>query len=120
VPVVLRAITVVLALALAAWGLAAAARGRAPGRGQLVGVVVLEVAALVLVAWAAVGLVRGHRVHEQVTLYGYLFAFLLVPPGGGVLARLEPSRWGSVIIGVTGLVEAVLVVRLQQLWSGFG
>jgi ammonia channel protein AmtB len=83
-------------------------------------VVVLEAAALAMVAWAAVGLARGHRVHETITMYGYLVAFLLVPPAGGALARLEPTRWGSLIIGVTGLVEAVLVVRLQQVWSGVG
>lgn len=120
VPVVLRVITAVVALVLAAWALVAAGRDRAPGRGQLVGVVVLMAAALTMVVWAAVGLARGHRVHETVTLYGYLIAFVLVPPAGGVLARMEPTRWGSLIIGITGLVEAVLVVRLQQVWSGVG
>jgi hypothetical protein len=31
---------------------------------------------------------------------------------------MEPTRWGSVIIAATGVVEAILVVRLDQVWTG--
>ena len=32
------------------------------------------------------------------------------------LARLEPTRWGSVILAAGGLVLAPLVLRLLQIW----
>ena len=36
------------------------------------------------------------------------------------LARLEPPRWGSLILGVACLVIPVLVLRLQQIASVTG
>ncbi len=118
VPEFLRIAIAVVALALAAFGFFTAWRGRAPIRAHLYGVAVLELLALALVITTVVSWARGHRVNEPATLGGYLFAFLIVPPAGAGLARMEPTRWGSLIIGVAGLVEAVLVLRLQQLWSG--
>ncbi len=118
VPEFLRVAVAVVALALAAFGLFTAWRGRAPIRAHYYGAAVLELLALALVITAVVSWAGGHRVHEPATLGGYLFAFLIVPPAGVALARMEPTRWGSLIIGVAGVVEAVLVLRLQQLWSG--
>ena len=43
---------------------------------------------------------------------------LVLPPAGFALARMEPTKWGSAIIAVLGIVEAILVVRLQQVWTG--
>jgi len=37
-----------------------------------------------------------------------------------VLARLEPTRWGAVILTVAALVVSVLILRINQLWSGVG
>src|SRR5690348_14746324 len=93
-------------------------RNRAPGRPLLVGVLVLEVFALALVGTALARLAAGGRAHEMATFIGYIAAFLVVPPIGLLLARAEPTRWGSLIVAVAGLVEAILVVRLQQVWTG--
>jgi len=118
VPEFLRIATAVVALALAAWAGFAAWRDRAPGRGLLVGVLVLEAFALALVGTALARLAGGGRAHEMATFIGYIAAFLVVPPIGLLLARAEPTRWGSLIVVVAGLVEAILVVRLQQVWTG--
>ncbi len=79
---------------------------------------VVEAVAVVLVDWAIVSISGGRRAHDMATFIGYLVAFLIVPAAGWALARLEPSRWGSVIIAAVGVVEAILVVRLQQVWVG--
>ena len=119
-PEFLRIATAVVGLALAAWAGYAAWRNQGPHRGHLIGAIILEIFALALTATAVVGLSDGHHNHDRATFIGYLIAFVIIPPAGVLLARLEPTRWGSVIITVVGLVEAILVVRLQQVFTGVG
>lgn len=119
-PEFLRIATAVVGLALAVWAGYAAWRDRAPRRGQLIGTIVLELFALALTGTAIARLSDGHHNHDLATSIGYLIAFVIIPPAGFLLARLEPTRWGSVIIAVVGLVEAILVVRLQQVLTGVG
>jgi hypothetical protein len=118
VPDSLRIATAAVALIVAVIAAVAVVRDRPPSRWQLGGVVVLELFALLLVGWAVASMISGHRAASMATFVGYLVAFLAVPLAGWALARLEPTRWGSVIVLATGLVEAVLVVRLEQVWTG--
>ncbi len=120
VPEILRITTAAVALAVAAWGLYGVWRNRPPQISHLIGIVVLEALAIAMVATAVARMVSGHHAHEMVTFIGYLVAFLIIPPAGLALARMEPTKWGSAIIAAAGLVEAILVVRLQQVWTGIG
>ncbi len=54
---------------------------------------------------------------EPVLFFAYLVAVVLILPAAVLLARAERNRFGSLVIVVGGLVLAVLVVRLQQLWG---
>ena len=119
-PEFLRIATAVVGLALAGWAGYAAWRDQAPRRSHLIGTLVLELFALALAATAVARVTDGHHNHDLATFIGYLIAFVIIPPAGFLLARLEPTRWGSVIIAVVGLVEAILVVRLQQVLTGVG
>ncbi len=76
------------------------------------------VAVLVLVA--VVGLITGDRPGDWVTFVGYLITTIAFAPVGFYLARLEPTRWGTLILGVACLVLPVLVLRLQQLAEATG
>jgi hypothetical protein len=118
VPEFLRIATAVVALVVAAWAGVAALRDRPPSRGTLLGVAVIELFALALVGTAVSSIISGQRAPSMVTFAGYLVAFLAIPPAGWALARLEPTKWGSVIIAAVGVVEAILVVRLDQVWTG--
>jgi hypothetical protein len=118
VPLFLRTATALVALVVAVWAGYSAVRDRAPSRSQLIGVLVVEVVAAALVVSAIVSIAQGRRAHDMATFIGYLVAFLIVPIAGWALARMEPSRWGSVIIAAVAVVEAILVVRLQQVWVG--
>ena len=119
-PEFLRIATAVVGLALAAWAGYAAWRDQGPRRGHLIGAVVLELFALALAATAVARLGDGHHHRDLATFIGYVIAFVVIPPAGILLARLEPTRWGSVIIAVVGVVEAILVVRLDQVFTGVG
>ena len=118
VPEFLRIATAVVALLLAAWAAYLVIRNRPPRPALFAGVVVLELFAVALVITALVRTADGHKAPDPATFIGYIAAFLVLPPAGFALARMEPTKWGSAIIAVLGIVEAILVVRLQQVWTG--
>ncbi|HKT00961.1 MAG TPA: hypothetical protein VJT31_15645 [Rugosimonospora sp.] len=107
-------------LAMAGWCLVTALRGHGVGRAHLAGLALVELLVLVHVGYGVSGLAGGHRPREYATFVGYLIAFVLILPVGAGLARLEPTRWGSTIALVACLVDAVLIVRLHQVWVGVG
>ncbi len=115
---VLATVLLAAGLALGAWCLVWAGRNRTVDRHQLAGAALVELAVVAQVAVAAVKLATGQRPSELAVFVGYLVAVLLVLPAGVALALAERTRWGSVLLGAAGLVLAVLVLRLRQVWSG--
>ena len=67
-----------------------------------------------------VGLFGDSRPSDTATFAGYLITTIAFVPVAGYLARLEPTRWGSLILGIACLVIPVLVLRLQQIASVTG
>ena len=112
--------TIIVALVLAAWFLLRAALNRAPSRLDLLLTALLSGLVAVLVVFAVVGLFDGSRPAETATFAGYLMTTIAFAPVAFVLARMEPTRWGSIILGVACLVLPVLVLRLQQIASVTG
>ncbi len=110
-------VTIILSLVLAGWGLIATVRNRPPDRSHLVGLAVVEVAVLVLVAMAVVAWAGGTQPGETGAFLGYLVTLVCLPLLAGVLAWMEPTRWGSVIVTVVCLVIPVVVIRLEQTWQ---
>ncbi|WP_369799827.1 hypothetical protein [Micromonospora sp. HK10] len=117
---ILATATIVLSLVLAGWALVAALRHRSPDRTQFVGLAVLELALLGLAVAALVALGGGERPGEPGAFFGYLLTLVCLPPLAWVLARMEPTRWGSAIVCAVCLVTPVVVVRLQQTWEVLG
>lgn len=60
---------------------------------------------------------NGQTADNPVLFFVYFAAILAVLPAALLLARAEPNKFGSLVIVVGGLVLAVLVVRLQQIWG---
>jgi hypothetical protein len=107
---------IVAGLALAGYALLMTALNRRMGLGLLVALGVLEILLLVLVGMVVAQLVSGGRPAGLATLIGYLIATPLVPLVAGVWGAMERSRWGPAVIAVAGLVAAVLMVRLHEIW----
>lgn len=111
---------IVVALLVAAYALVSALRDRAMDAGHLAGLGVLEV---LLIAQAVVGFVElsgGEGPDGPATFVGYLLGSLLIPVAGAGWGLLERSRWGSAVLVVAGVAVAVMIVRMNQLWSGTG
>ncbi|MDG4762291.1 hypothetical protein O7620_30910 [Micromonospora sp. WMMD710] len=117
---IVATVPIVLSLLVAVWALVAAVRHRPPDRVQVVGLAVLEVALLVLSVLALVAVGGGDRPGEPGAFFGYLVTLVCLPPLAWVLARMEPTRWGSAIVCAVCLVTPVVVVRLQQTWEVLG
>ncbi len=111
----------VLSLALAAWAFVEFFRHREPTRPLFLGLGAVGVLVLVQVVGLVVGLAGGRGPEDGgqvVTLVGYMLTALLLPPAGAVLARMEPTRWGSLLIGSAAVIVPVLILRLGQIWNG--
>ncbi len=115
---VLAVAIIVAALACAGLSLTAALLGRVPGAVQVWSAAALELVVLAQIVVAVVQLLRGERPAEFATFLGYLVASVLVLPVAVVWAAAERSRWSSAVLGVAGLVLAVVVLRMQQVWAG--
>jgi hypothetical protein len=109
--------TIVVALVLAVWYLIQAARDKPPTRLDLLAIAVLGVLVAALCVVAVVGMFGPDRPSDEATYGGYLITTIAFAPVGFVLARMEPTRWGSLILGVACLTLPVLVLRLQQIAS---
>ena len=107
---------IVVGLALAAYALVMTALNRRMTVPLLAAVGVLEILLLVEVGIIVAKLASGERPAGLATLIGYLIAMPLVPVAAALWGLMERSRWGPAVIAVAGLVAAVLVVRLHQIW----
>ena len=77
---------------------------------------VLEILLLIQVGIVVARLADGEHPAGLATLIGYLIAIPLVPLAAAFWGLMERSRWGPAVIAVAGLVAAVLMVRLHQIW----
>ena len=107
---------IVAGLALAGYALLLTARNRRMEISLLAALGVLEILLLVLVGLIVARLASGEHPASLPTLIGYLIAMPLVPLAAGIWGAMERSRWGPAVIAVAGLVAAVLMVRLHQIW----
>ena len=109
--------TIIIAgLALAGYALVMTARNRPMTVPLLAAVGVLEILLLVQVGVIVARLAGGERPAELATLIGYLIAMPFIPAAAVFWGLAERSRWGPAVIAVAGLVAAVLMVRLHQIW----
>lgn len=106
-----------LALVVSVLAAVATVRGRRLDDRMLIAVAVLEVALLVQAAVGFVALALTDRAVDGLVFGSYLVTTVLVPPVGAFWALGEKSRWGTGVLLVAALTTAILVVRLEQVWS---
>jgi hypothetical protein len=107
---------IVAGLALAGYALLMTALNHRMNVPLLAALGVLEVLLLVEVGLVAARLAGGQHPAGLATLIGYLFAIPVVPIAAAFWGLVERSRWGPAVVAVAGLVAAILMVRLHQIW----
>jgi len=118
--VVVTTVCVVLGLVVALLSAIRAARRRASSKIEFVLAALTEIGVLIYVVLRAVDLAHGHHVDSLALFIAYLAGIALVLPVAAFLSAIEPSRWGSIVLGSGALVACVLFARIHQLWSPHG
>ena len=81
-------------------------------------VALLEVAVLWMTVVCVVAWAGGNAPSDPVVFLAYLAVVIAAGPATAWWGSGEPGRWGSGVVAMAGLVVPVLVVRLQQVWTG--
>jgi hypothetical protein len=112
---------IIATLVCALWSLVLLSLSRPVGKVWLLGALALVEVALVAQAVAGlVALATQHRHVDAPTFVGYLLGSLVILPAAGWWAVNERSRWGVGVLLIGCLVMPVMIVRMNQIWSGFG
>ncbi len=92
--------------------------GRRPSDLSVGGLALLEVLLIVQVVIAVVApLVGNPPTGSLLEFWVYLLSAVLIPPAAVVWALVEKSRWSTVIMGIGALAVAVMVWRMQVIWT---
>ena len=93
--------------------------GRSPSGFSLGLAIGVEAGLLVQLILSIVLVVLGqYAVIDTWEFFGYLIVALIVPIAGAAWALVERNRWSTVVLGAAVLTIAVMLVRMQQIWTG--
>ena len=92
--------------------------GRRPSDSSLAGAAVTELLLLAQLVVAVVAPASGNRpTGNPIEFYAYLISALVIPPAAVLWALIERTRWATVVVGVACLAVAVMIVRMQIIWT---
>ena len=109
---------VVIATVVGVTAVTAGLAGRRPGDVTVGGMALVLVLLLAQVVVAVVApLVGNAPVGSLVEFWAYLIGALVIPPLAVFWALVERSRWSTVIMGIAALAVAVMVWRMNVIWT---
>lgn len=92
--------------------------GRRPSDLTVGAMALVEVLLIVQIVIAVVSPFAGNPpTGSLLEFWVYLVSAALLPPAGVAWALVERSRWSTVIMGVAALAVAVMVWRMQVIWT---
>ncbi|MBF4561846.1 hypothetical protein ITJ43_06800 [Microbacterium sp. VKM Ac-2870] len=95
--------------------------GRRPSDLTVGGLALVLLLLLVQVVVAIVAPLSGNPpLGSALEFWVYLVSAVLIPPASVIWALLERSRWSTVIMGIAALSVAVMVWRMQVIWTTVG
>jgi len=121
VTLVLSVVITIGGLVGAAWCLVMLTLKGPKGQQLLLGA--LGALELVMLAQTVLGIIKvigPHRHISSDTFVGYLLGSLLILPAAAWWSLAERSRWGVGVLLVACLLLPVLIVRMNQIWGGYG
>lgn len=92
--------------------------GRRPSDLSVGSLALVEVLLIVQVVVAFIAPFAGNPPTGDLLEYWvYLISAVILPIGGVVWALVDRSRWSTVVLGVVALAVAVMVWRMQVIWT---
>lgn len=111
-------VQIAVACAAGLFCLIAGLAGRRPSDWTVGSLALVEVLLIVQVVIAIIAPLAGNPPTGDLLEYWvYLVSAVLLPAGGVAWALLERSRWSTVILGVIGLSLAIMLWRMQTIWT---
>ncbi|WP_218682534.1 hypothetical protein [Microbacterium sp. BF1] len=109
---------IVIAVAAGIFCLVAGLIGRRPSDFSVGALALVEVLLIVQMIVAIVApLIGNPPTGDLLEYWVYLVSAVLLPVGAVLWALMERSRWSTVILGVAALAIAVMLWRMQVIWS---
>lgn len=109
----------IIATAVGLLGLVLGLAKRKPSGITIGALALVQLALVVQLAASVVLVISGERAKQDtVEFFAYLIVALLIPLGAAFWALIERTRWSTVVIGVGALTVAVMLVRMNQIWTG--
>ncbi|MEV4774476.1 hypothetical protein [Microbacterium sp. LWH12-1.2] len=92
--------------------------GRRPSDFSVGSLALVEILLVAQVVIAIVAPLAGNPPTGDLLEYWvYLVSAVLLPIGAVLWALMERSRWSTVILGVAGLAIAIMLWRMQVIWT---
>jgi hypothetical protein len=92
--------------------------GRRPGDVSVGSLALVEVLLIAQVVVAIIAPFAGNPpTGDLLEFWTYLVSAVLMPVGGVIWALIERSRWSTVILGVVALALAIMLWRMQVIWT---
>lgn len=92
--------------------------GRRPSDWTVGSLLLVEVLLVAQVVVAIVAPFAGNPPSgDLLEFWVYLVAAVLLPLGGIAWALLERGRWSNVVLGVVGISLAIMLWRMQTIWT---
>ena len=93
--------------------------GKLPSLWSVGALALVLVGLLVQFGYSVLAVIGGaEAVVDTVEFFAYLVVAIMVPIGSGFWALVERNRWSTLILGVAALTVAVMLVRMNQIWTG--
>lgn len=111
-------VQIVVAVAAGAFCAVAGIAGRRPSDVSVGALALVEVLLVVQVVVAIVAPLAGNPpTGDLLEFWVYLVSAALLPVGAVLWALMERSRWSTVILGVAAFAIAIMLWRMQVIWT---
>ena len=111
-------VQVVVACAAGLLGAVLGLAGRRPSDVSVGALALIELLLIVQVVIAVIAPFAGNPpTGSLLEFWVYLVSAVLLPPVAVAWALIERSRWSTVIMGIAALSVAIMVWRMQAIWT---
>jgi hypothetical protein len=111
-------VQIAIAVAAGVFCVVAGLIGRRPSDFSVGALALVEALLVVQVIAAIIAPLAGNPPTGDLLEYWvYLISAVLLPVGAVLWALMERSRWSTVILGVAALAIAIMLWRMQVIWS---